>query len=241
MKNFYKSYVSLLLLSSFISAISFQSQAQTLGVSAGAGMMSLYDFHDNSTYFYAHYKSGSHQFVKLDFSDILPGKYFPRLYVNFDRSSGYIETSGEPFMICGLGFDYYNQSSLNTTFTLYRMGIGIMPLDVNLYKGIKLSAGMEFSSILRSEYADPLGYEISADLVFPNRGLVPHRIRRDQDVINNMGLGLTFELQLGEFYLGDSFGLHPVYNASFGLLEEFKTNFTTRSIRQSLGLAFKWH
>jgi len=231
----YKSCLNLLFFFALLSLSSMQSHAQSVGVTSGIGVMSLFDFHENTDYNYANYRSGGHQFVKLDFSNIFSGTTFPILYINLQRSSGYINTSRNHGLICGLG-DYSSlYPYLNTDFTLYRMGFGILPLSAKIYKGIQLTAGLEFSRVLRSEYTDHRDNSIF------NRGRIFNQSQNTDNFLNKMGIGLTIELQFGKFSFGNNLILQPVYNVGMSLLDEFDTDYSTRTIRQSLGLAFRWH
>lgn len=116
------------------------------------------------------------------------------------------------------------------------MGVGVIPLTARLYKDLMWRGGLEFSSVIRSEYQ-------SGD----NRGFVALSTHNDPlsqndvEMVKDFGLGLAMELELGKFSFGNNLLLHPVYNVSFSLLDEIDTGYTTRSVRQSLGLALRWN
>ena len=204
--------------------------SQTLSSSLGVGTTDFVNFSEGEHMGEMSHSAGSYQFVKLDFEEYLPEAKFLSISLKMDRSEGSI-TSRSYFMFCGVfPTNFQNLPDLHHRFSLYRFSLGIAPININVYRGIKVKAGVDLSRILKFD-ATPLKDEIDeAPSFFPGSA---------EDVVNKMGFGTFMDIQFGEIGLGNHFSMVPFYHGSLGLINEIETNFNTKTMRHSIGIALK--
>jgi len=235
MKNNSISLIYSILFLFILSGLTSNGNAQTLSISSGFGEMSFVDFYDDTEHFYANYENGSHQYLKLSFNHYLPEVSFMNLYLNLEKSSGTISTSTIDFIFCGVGPTPSLNSALNDKFTIYRMGIGFMPVDLELIRNsnIRFKFGTELSRSFRT-------IQSSLDDTLLKENSSPFQGNQEESPVRDIAIGLIFEFHFGQLNLGNNFLVSPVYNANVGIFEEIETGYNTRSIRQSLGVALSW-
>lgn len=212
-----------------------QMNAQKIAVTSGIGLNSFIDFKKNSSHSFANYKSGTNQFVKVDFIALLPEMNFLDFSFKLEKSTGAIETRYSIGVFCGVGFTPPPSSDMNAEFELYRMAVDVIPLNISLYKKLKLRGGIELSRLFRKKTRD-LNLELRNNTF---SGLAP-LLPEDSDLFRKFGIGFHFELHFGEFQLNNTFSLSPLYTVSVSWFDEIKTNFDTKSMRHSLGVSVRW-
>ena len=231
-KAYYAIHAILVLL---FCAVSLNLKGQAIGLSTGVGYSSFFDLKKNTTHKYAHYTKGSHQFIRLDLDSYLPEANFLSIHIQLDRSKGSIKIEDFPILRCGLFTSASLPPVIDSQITIYRMSVGVMPINLKIVKNIRFKAGASLSKVFKTIYADRK--DEFQDL---NNGFTFGR-QKNEDAVKEFGLGLLFELQLGSFKLGDDLLINPVYNSSISLTEDINSNFYTRTLRQSLGIAIKWN
>ena len=209
--------------------------AQSVRISSGLGQSTFFDFKKNSAHSYATYASGGHQYLKFELNTLTAELNEISFHIQLDRSSSFVESQNLPFIFCGMGAPpvtttFFNNSNVE----MYRMSLGVMPVNIKLFKNVRLKMGAEVSKIFK--------YSLSNTDSEVTRPIAPRPLIGTNDVreVNRFSAGALFELELGRFNLGNNLMLLPVYNSSVGITEEINTGFYSRSFRHSLGIALQW-
>jgi len=208
--------------------------AQSIGVSSGVGIMTFFDFHEDSDYSFTEYNSGEYQFVKFDLINYLPDAPFLKLSINLGRSVGTAKGYEHGPEFCGLGIGPDFGENMNSELTIYRVGLRLVPLNIKVHRGFNISLGSEVSKTFRS-FENKISESIDQKISF-----LPNEKNPDDSPVNDIGIGIILEFEFHQFNIGNRFQLSPVYSANISLSNEIETGFNTKSIRQALGLAFRW-
>lgn len=223
-------FIAFLLVSTF----SIETLCQSVSVSSGYGHTTFFDFEKNQDHRYAYYSGGNHQFLKLELNAISSATTNMSIYLKLDRSTAFIESRNfGNIMVCGMGPipTPSPMPLMNSNVSIYRMSLGVLPINLKLYNDIRFKIGFEASNIFK--------YSLSEiDERSPNDRI--NFTQNDERIVKGFSAGALFEIQLGKFDLGNNLVLIPVYNSSVSLTEEVNTGFHSRTIRQSLGIAIQW-
>lgn len=201
---------------------------QQVGIFAGYGKNNFYDLTEENPHFISIYNYGNAanlgvRFERFKIIDKLRSDTFQlSMAVKFTYYSGKIdiETGG-----LGSGIKTVLRSKK------YIVGLDIIPLNIRIYKELRLSLGGEISFLLSSEnkgYRSGWSRNSASSFV----SLEDTTIKFNHPV--NIGLNLNLDYSFG---MGGNFYFVPLYNFYFGLTNEFNNLGTTiRSYRHSINL-----
>lgn len=235
MKKSRTNYLQHAIITTIICTLSINLSGQSVGVSSGFGYSTFFDFKENKTHSFGNYEMGAYQFLRLDLNSYIPEASFLSLHFKLERSKSSIESMDRNIRICGNSVFTSVIPDIYSEFTLYRMSVGVMPINFKIYKNVRFKAGTELSRVFKTSILERIDEtnDFGEDFI-----VTP---RNDAEFIKEYGVGFIFELQLGKFELCKDLSISPIYNSSISLTEDIKTGFYTRTLRQSLGLAIRWN
>ena len=216
------------LLFSFLHILGIQSlSSQSMSVTSGVGITNFFDIIKDD-HLVSDYGMGESYFLKIDISNGQSSSLFSDFAFKIEKQSGDVNYSSN-YYGCGLGFP----SGLlfaNEQIEKYTLSVISYPISFSITNGIRLKAGIAAKKSLH----------IGAQSNNPTQKNNDDINFKSSIGNNDYGVDAAFELQLGNFSMGNGFLIAPVYNVFASLSEEFQGDYNTYSIRQSLGFSVLW-
>ncbi len=206
----------------------FSIDAQSFELFGGISKNKFYDIEENWTYSTGRYTSGNNQYIGIGLHHIRVSDIDFGITISYEKYGGnlWAETGGR-------GGGTITTASIDKSI----LTMGVLPFNKYIYRKLKLSIGINFSSLIRESFS---GTERLSSTPTSSPIIASEELNKKyRSFSTSFLIGFRGALSY-DFKISDNIYISPHYAYNIGLFEEFK-NFprATKSMRHQLGIGLK--